>query len=44
MKVQLFPVAVLEVNKPQKSYIDINSLKSKPTRVRWWPPSLHIKS
>jgi len=39
MKVQLFLVAVLEVNKAQKCCIKINSSKLKLTRIRWAPPS-----
>jgi len=42
MNVQLFLVAVLEVDKAQKSYIKINSLKLKLTRVGGHP--LHINS
>jgi len=39
MKVQLFLTAVLEVNKAQKSYIKINSLKLQLNRFRWLPSS-----
>jgi len=35
MKVQLFLVAILEVNKAQNSFMTINYLKLKFTRISW---------
>jgi len=40
MKFQMSLVAVLGVNKVQKCYIKINSLKLQLTSIRW-PPHIH---